>query len=56
MDLTLGQKVIIVIPCEVLEKASILLLEEFDGAIEYESRRVVQEALDTLLIGIKITI
>ncbi|GJS30437.1 MLO-like protein [Tanacetum coccineum] len=40
----------------VLKNAPILLLDEADSMIEHETRRVVQEALDTLLIGSKTTI
>ncbi|KAL4570994.1 hypothetical protein LXL04_017744 [Taraxacum kok-saghyz] len=56
VDLTPGQKLRIAIARVVLKNAPILLLDEADGTIEHESRRVVQEALDTLLIGSKTTI
>ncbi|KAJ9548197.1 hypothetical protein OSB04_020740 [Centaurea solstitialis] len=56
VDLTPGQKLRIAIARVVLKNAPILLLDEADGTIEHESRRVVREALDTLLIGGKTTI
>ncbi|KAL7588934.1 hypothetical protein Lser_V15G38449 [Lactuca serriola] len=56
VELTPGQKLRIAIARVVLKNAPILLLDEADGTIEHESRRVVQEALDTLLIGSKTTI
>ncbi|XP_024965312.1 ABC transporter B family member 20-like [Cynara cardunculus var. scolymus] len=56
VDLTPGQKLRIAIARVVLKNAPILLLDEADSTIEHESRRVVQEALDTLLIGGKTTI
>jgi ATP-binding cassette, subfamily B (MDR/TAP), member 1 len=40
----------------VLKNAPILLLDEASSAIESESSRVVQEALDTLIMGNKTTI
>nr|XP_043622692.1 ABC transporter B family member 6-like [Erigeron canadensis] len=56
VELTPGQKLRIAIARVVLKNAPILLLDEAEGTIEHESRRVVQEALDTLLIGSKTTI
>ncbi|KAI3801449.1 hypothetical protein L1987_29554 [Smallanthus sonchifolius] len=56
VQLTPGQKLRIAIARVVLKNAPILLLDEADSRIEHESRRVVQEALDTLLIGSKTTI
>ncbi|KAI3514196.1 hypothetical protein L1887_12515 [Cichorium endivia] len=56
VELTPGQKLRIAIARVVLKNAPILLLDEADGTIEHESRRVVQEALDTLMIGSKTTI
>ncbi|KAK9055395.1 hypothetical protein SSX86_026478 [Deinandra increscens subsp. villosa] len=56
VELTPGQKLRIAIARVVLKNAPILLLDEADSRIEHESRRVVQEALDTLLIGSKTTI
>lgn len=56
VELTPGQKLRIAIARVVLKNAPILLLDEADSMIEDESRRVVQEALDTLLIGSKTTI
>ncbi|KAL8191652.1 hypothetical protein R6Q57_028383 [Mikania cordata] len=56
VELTPGQKLRITIARVVLKNAPILLLDEADSRIEHESRRVVQEALDTLLIGSKTTI
>jgi ATP-binding cassette, subfamily B (MDR/TAP), member 1 len=40
----------------VLKNAPIFLLDEASSAIESESSRVVQEALDTLVMGNKTTI
>ncbi|XP_071726673.1 ABC transporter B family member 20-like [Rutidosis leptorrhynchoides] len=56
LELTPGQKLRIAIARVVLKNAPILLLDEAESSIEPESRRVVQEALDTLLIGSKTTI
>nr|GEV38438.1 ABC transporter B family member 19-like [Tanacetum cinerariifolium] len=56
VELTPGQKLRIAIARVVLKNAPILLLDEADSMIEHETRRVVQEALDTLLIGSKTTI
>ncbi|XP_020583344.1 ABC transporter B family member 6-like [Phalaenopsis equestris] len=56
VDLTPGQKQRIAIARVVLKNAPILLLDEASSAIESESSRVVQEALDTLVIGNKTTI
>ncbi|KAL9261050.1 ABC transporter B family member 20-like protein [Drosera capensis] len=54
--LTPGQKQRIAIARVVLKNAPILLLDEASSAIESESSRVVQEALDTLIMGNKTTI
>ncbi|GLT43893.1 hypothetical protein SLA2020_178190 [Shorea laevis] len=56
VDLTPGQKQRIVIARVVLKNAPILLLDEASSSIESESSRVVQEALDTLIMGNKTTI
>nr|XP_010920710.1 ABC transporter B family member 20 [Elaeis guineensis] len=56
IDLTPGQKQRIAIARVVLKNAPILLLDEASSAIESESSRVVQEALDTLIMGNKTTI
>ncbi|KAH0470398.1 hypothetical protein IEQ34_000121 [Dendrobium chrysotoxum] len=56
VDLTPGQKQRIAIARVVLKNAPILLLDEASSAIESESSRVVQEALDTLILGNKTTI
>ncbi|KAL8518275.1 hypothetical protein ACS0TY_009585 [Phlomoides rotata] len=56
VDLTPGQKQRIVIARVVLKNAPILLLDEASSSIESESSRVVQEALDTLVMGNKTTI
>lgn len=56
VDLTPGQKQRIAIARVVLKNAPILLLDEASSAIESESNRVVQEALDTLIMGNKTTI
>ncbi|KAJ9698332.1 hypothetical protein PVL29_007422 [Vitis rotundifolia] len=56
VDLTPGQKQRISIARVVLKNAPILLLDEASSAIESESSRVVQEALDTLIMGNKTTI
>ncbi|MFS7934679.1 putative Type I protein exporter [Helianthus anomalus] len=56
VELTPGQKLRVAIARVVLKNAPILLLDEADSRIEDESRRVVQEALDRLLIGSKTTI
>ncbi|ONK76974.1 uncharacterized protein A4U43_C02F1820 [Asparagus officinalis] len=56
VDLTPGQKQRIAIARVVLRNAPILLLDEASSAIESESSRVVQEALDTLIMGNKTTI
>lgn len=56
VDLTLGQKQRIAIARVVLKNAPILLLDEASSAIESESNRVIQEALDTLIMGNKTTI
>ncbi|CAI9092472.1 OLC1v1027712C1 [Oldenlandia corymbosa var. corymbosa] len=51
-----GQKQRIAIARVVLKNAPILLLDEASSSIESESSRVVQEALDTLIMGNKTTI
>ncbi|KAF5799939.1 putative Type I protein exporter [Helianthus annuus] len=56
VDLTPGQKQRIAIARVVLKNAPILLLDEASSSIESESSRVVQEALDTLVIGNKTTV
>uniref|UniRef100_A0A0A9GIH0 ABC transporter domain-containing protein n=1 Tax=Arundo donax TaxID=35708 RepID=A0A0A9GIH0_ARUDO len=56
VDLTPGQKQRIAIARVVLKNAPILLLDEVSSAIESESSRVVQEALDTLIMGNKTAI
>ncbi|KAI3705156.1 hypothetical protein L1987_75389 [Smallanthus sonchifolius] len=56
VDLTPGQKQRIAIARVVLKNAPILLLDEASSSIESESSRVVQEALDTLVMGNKTTI
>ncbi|EHA8592266.1 putative ABC transporter B family member 20 [Cocos nucifera] len=56
INLTPGQKQRIAIARVVLKNAPILLLDEASSAIESESSRVVQEALDTLIMGNKTTI
>uniref|UniRef100_A0A453ICQ6 ABC transporter B family member 6 n=1 Tax=Aegilops tauschii subsp. strangulata TaxID=200361 RepID=A0A453ICQ6_AEGTS len=56
VDLTPGQKQRIAIARVVLKNAPILLLDEASSAIESESSRVVQEALDTLVMGNKTTV
>lgn len=56
LDLTPGQKQRIAIARVVLKNAPILLLDESSSSIESESSRVVQEALDTLIMGNKTTI
>ncbi|PKA46251.1 ABC transporter B family member 20 [Apostasia shenzhenica] len=56
VDLTPGQKQRIAIARVVLKNAPILLLDEASSAIESESSRVVQEALDTLIMGNKTTL
>ncbi|XP_048566622.1 ABC transporter B family member 20-like [Triticum urartu] len=56
VDLTPGQKQRIAIARVVLKNAPIVLLDEASSAIESESSRVVQEALDTLIMGNKTTI
>ncbi|KAK1312282.1 ABC transporter B family member 6 [Acorus calamus] len=56
VDLTPGQKQRIAIARVILKNAPILLLDEASSAIESESSRVVQEALDTLIMGNKTTI
>ncbi|XP_076905662.1 ABC transporter B family member 20-like [Bidens hawaiensis] len=56
VELTPGQKLRVAIARVVLKNAPILLLDEADSGVEHESRRVVQEALDRLLIGSKTTI
>ncbi|KAL0303686.1 UNVERIFIED_CONTAM: ABC transporter B family member 20 [Sesamum radiatum] len=55
VDLTPGQKQRIAIARVILKNAPILLLDEASSSIESESR-VVQEALDTLIMGNKTTI
>ncbi|CAI9767566.1 unnamed protein product [Fraxinus pennsylvanica] len=55
VDLTPGQKQRIAIARVVLKNAPILLLDEASSSIESESSRVVQEALDTLVMGNKTT-
>ncbi|RVW49394.1 ABC transporter B family member 20 [Vitis vinifera] len=52
-NLTPGQKQRIAIARVVLKNAPILLLDEASSSIESESSRVVQEALDTLIMGNK---
>ncbi|EPS68330.1 hypothetical protein M569_06437 [Genlisea aurea] len=56
VDLTPGQKQRIAIARVILKNAPILLLDEASSSIESESSRVVQEALDTLVLGNKTTI
>ncbi|KAK9279722.1 hypothetical protein L1049_013404 [Liquidambar formosana] len=56
VDLTPGQKQRIAIARVVLKNAPILLLDEASSAIESESSRAVQEALETLIMGNKTTI
>ncbi|KAJ7121945.1 hypothetical protein O6H91_Y563500 [Diphasiastrum complanatum] len=56
LDLTAGQKQRIAIARVVLKNAPILLLDEASSSIESESSRVVQEALDTMIMGNKTTI
>lgn len=56
VDLTPGQKQRVAIARVVLKNAPILLLDEASSAIECESSRAVQEALDTLIMGNKTTI
>ena len=56
VNLTPGQKQRIAIARVVLKNAPILLLDEASSAIESESSRVVQEALDTLIMGNKTTV
>ncbi|KAK4480468.1 hypothetical protein RD792_013541 [Penstemon davidsonii] len=56
VDLTPGQKQRIAIARVVLKNAPILLLDEASSSIESESSRVIQEALDTLVMGNKTTI
>ncbi|CAN8317297.1 unnamed protein product [Cochlearia groenlandica] len=56
VELTQGQKQRIAIARVVLKNAPILLIDEASSSIESESSRVVQEALDTLILGNKTTI
>ncbi|KAG6402168.1 hypothetical protein SASPL_139043 [Salvia splendens] len=56
VDLTPGQKQRIAIARVILKNAPILLLDEASSSIESESSRVVQEALDTLIMGNKTTV
>eukprot|EP01018_Ginkgo_biloba_P027515 Gb_20009 [translate_table: standard] len=56
VDLTPGQKQRIAIARVVLKNAPILLVDEASSTVESESSRVVQEALDTLIMGNKTTI
>ncbi|PIN03483.1 Peptide exporter, ABC superfamily [Handroanthus impetiginosus] len=56
VDLTPGQNQRIAIARVILKNAPILLLDEASSSIESESSRVVQEALDTLIMGNKTTI
>ncbi|ESQ44925.1 hypothetical protein EUTSA_v10010064mg [Eutrema salsugineum] len=56
VELTPGQKQRIAIARVVLKNAPILLIDEASSSIESESSRVVQEALDTLIMGNKTTI
>ncbi|XP_059628189.1 ABC transporter B family member 6-like [Cornus florida] len=56
VDLTPGQKQRIAIARVVLKNAPILLLDEASSSIESESSRVVQDSLDTLVMGNKTTI
>ncbi|KFK34765.1 hypothetical protein AALP_AA5G190700 [Arabis alpina] len=56
VELTPGQKQRIAIARVVLKNAPIILIDEASSAIESESSRVVQEALDTLIMGNKTTI
>lgn len=56
MELTLGQKLITMVARVVLKNTSILLLDEVDGTIKHESRRVVHVALNMFLISSKTTI
>ncbi|KAF8051289.1 hypothetical protein N665_1751s0005 [Sinapis alba] len=55
-ELTPGQKQRIAIARVVLKNAPIILIDEASSSIESESSRVVQEALDTLIMGNKTTI
>ncbi|KAL4189056.1 hypothetical protein AMTRI_Chr08g205090 [Amborella trichopoda] len=56
VELTPGQRQRIAIARVVLKNAPILLVDEASSAIESESSRVVQEALDTLVMGNKTTV
>ncbi|XP_010504382.1 PREDICTED: ABC transporter B family member 20-like [Camelina sativa] len=56
VELTPGQKQRIAIARVVLKNAPIILIDEASSSIESESSRVVQEALDTLIMGNKTTI
>nr|GMC65605.1 ABC transporter B family member 6-like [Ipomoea batatas] len=56
VDLTPGQKQRIAIARVVPKNAPVYLLDEASSSIESESSRVVQEALDTLIMGNKTTI
>ncbi|KAM7272037.1 hypothetical protein ACFE04_031251 [Oxalis oulophora] len=56
VELTPGQKQRIAIARVILKNAPILLIDEASSAIESESSRVVQEALDTLIMGNKTSI
>ncbi|XP_019191856.1 PREDICTED: ABC transporter B family member 20-like [Ipomoea nil] len=56
VDLTPGQKQRIAIARVVLKNSPVYLLDEASSSIESESSRVVQEALDTLIMGNKTTI
>jgi ATP-binding cassette subfamily B (MDR/TAP) protein 1 len=56
VDLTPGQKQRIAIARVVLKNAPILLLDEASSSVESESSRVIQEALDTLIMGNKTTV
>ncbi|XP_058726561.1 ABC transporter B family member 20-like [Vicia villosa] len=56
LDLTPGQKQKIPIARVRLKNAPILLLDEASSSIESESSRVIQETLDTLIMGNKTTI
>ncbi|CAA7041415.1 unnamed protein product [Microthlaspi erraticum] len=56
VELTPGQKQRIAIARVVLKNAPIILIDEASSSIESESSRVVQEALDTLIMGNKTTV
>ncbi|XP_078429400.1 ABC transporter B family member 20-like isoform X2 [Wolffia australiana] len=56
VNLSQGQKQRIAIARVVLKNAPILLVDEASSAVESESSRVVQEALDTLVMGNRTTV